>query len=429
MSKKLTLKLFIISCFISGALIIFNSCKKNQKPEDPIASAKDWYLNDNVNGNTILQSSKGSKQQIKEEVDWSNARTFKLDNGNDVVSVPVKMILGEGALGGSYMLLFDKLKNNYRVQVAYSPEKNYFKDHISDNGMIAVYKQTTNNNLMNVPRISNKNKLMSITCTSWYLTTTYYAYDGTELGSTSRYLFQSCSGDLGDYPEPDHGGSIDCQGVVAGGAYATDCGCIGGSTGISECPLREVIDSVKNPCIKTQVTWAGTAQTTIRNMMREVFGGPTEVESLNLTFRDVTNLPDTISGDAKRWSATNNDFEIRLNQNTLKGYSKEYILSTIYHEILHAYMFSKLTPGPDGKYNITTQHEDMANKYVFLMTGALKIAFPGISDQDAWGLSWGGLEDTNLYKTKLTKAQRDTIADVNKGHTNKSATKLGTYCN
>ncbi|MGN7990067.1 hypothetical protein ACTJKC_22190 [Pedobacter sp. 22226] len=76
------------------------------------------------------------------------------------------------------------------------------------------------------------------------------------------------------------------------------------------------------------------------------------------------------------------------NKNKLPTYSQEYILSTIYHEILHAYMFSKLSKGPDGKYNISAQHEDMANKYVTLITGALKIAFPNISDQEAWGLSW-----------------------------------------
>lgn len=431
MLSRQTSKVSVISlCLILGILAFFNSCKKKPKPEDPIASAKDWYLNDNVNGNTILQSSKGTRQVIKQDVDWSTARTFKLDDGSDVVSVPVKMVLGEGALGGSYILLIDKFKSNYRVQVAFSPEKEYFNDRVSDNGMIAVYKQTTNNNLMHVPRKNNKDKLMAITCTSWYLTTTYYDYNGSVLGSTSRYLFQSCSGDLGDYPEPDHGGPTDCQGVVAGGAYPTDCGCIGGTTGITECPLREIIDSVTNPCIKTQVALAGSAQTTIRNMMREVFGGPSEVESLNLTFKDVTNLPNTTSGDAKRWSATNNDFEIRLNQNTLKVSSKEYILSTVYHEILHAYMFSKLTPGPDGRYNITSQHEDMANKYVILMTGALKIAFPDISDQEAWGLSWGGLEDTNLYTTKLTQAQRDAISETNRRHTHKTATdKQGTYCN
>ncbi|MDQ0966085.1 hypothetical protein QFZ20_001488 [Flavobacterium sp. W4I14] len=179
MLSKQTSKLSVISlCLILGILAFFNSCKKNPKPEDPIASAKDWYLNDNVNGNTILQSSKGTRQVIKQDVDWSTARTFKLDDGSDVVSVPVKMVLGEGALGGSYMLLIDKFKSNYRVQVAFSPEKEYFNDRISDNGMIAVYKQTTNNNLMYVPRKNNKDKLMAITCTSWYLTTTYYDYNG-----------------------------------------------------------------------------------------------------------------------------------------------------------------------------------------------------------------------------------------------------------
>ena len=72
----------------------------------------------------------------------------------------------------------------------------------------------------------------------------------------------------------------------------------------------------------------------------------------------------------------------------------------------------------------------MASKYIILMTGALKIAFPNISDQEAWGLSWGGLEGTNLYTTKLTQVQRDAINETNRRHTNKSTTnKQGTYFN
>ena len=61
------------------------------------------------------------------------------------------------------------------------------------------------------------------------------------------------------------------------------------------------------------------------------------------------------------------------------------------------------------------------------MTGALKISFPNISDQEAWGLSWGGLENTNLYTTKLTQTQRDAINETNRRHTNESiSNKQGT---
>ncbi|MDQ0964627.1 hypothetical protein QFZ20_000030 [Flavobacterium sp. W4I14] len=58
---------------------------------------------------------------------------------------------------------------------------------------------------------------MAITCTSWYLVTTYYDGYGNTTGSSSQFLYTSCSGDLGDYPEPDHGGPVDCAGVLAGG--------------------------------------------------------------------------------------------------------------------------------------------------------------------------------------------------------------------
>lgn len=272
------------------------------------------------------------------------------------------------------------------------------------------------------------------TCTNWYMVTSYYDQYGDFMYSTETFLGITCSGPTGPVgPPPVGGGSTeivryDCAMEPNGEAYEADCGCIGGSTGIEACP-KEVLDSVQNPCIKAQLNLARTAKTTILTMLNSTFGGTVQFEDLSLTFKDVTTLPDSISGDAGRASATSIYFDIRLNKNKLPDYSKEYILSTIYHEILHAYLYSKLTKGPDGKYNISTQHEDMANDYLILMTGALKIAFPNISDQEAWALSWGGLEGTNLYDKKLSQAQKNLISDINRRHTNKSAPdKQGTYC-
>ena len=73
----------------------------------------------------------------------------------------------------------------------------------------------------------------------------------------------------------------------------------------------------------------------------------------------------------------------------------------------------------------------MADKYVFLMTGALKVAFPSISDRDAWALSWGGLEDTPFYKTKLSEAERVEIQNLMDRHRKSTSANLrhGTYCN
>ncbi|WP_316797127.1 hypothetical protein [Pedobacter agri] len=234
-----------------------------------------------------------------------------------------------------------------------------------------------------------------------------------------------------DYIAPlDYGGywpeSMDCNYVINGSAiYTEDCGCIGGNTGKSNCLI--IVENVKDSCLKAQVNLALNAKTTIREMLNSTFGGTVMFEDLELTIRDTTNLSNTTDAEMQRLSGL--AFEIRLNQNKLPNTSKEYMLSTIYHEILHAYLESKLTKGVDGRYINIDQHEEMANKYIILMTGALKIAFPNISDSEAWALSWGGLEETPFYTTKLTDAQRLQITGLNDRHKNKSLTNhLGTYC-
>jgi hypothetical protein len=72
--------------------------------------------------------------------------------------------------------------------------------------------------------------------------------------------------------------------------------------------------------------------------------------------------------------------------------SKEYMLSTVYHEILHAYLYSKYPKGADGRFVIPDQHEDMADNYVALMTGASRVAFLNIGAREARALSWGALK-------------------------------------
>ena len=197
---------------------------------------------------------------------------------------------------------------------------------------------------------------------------------------------------------------------------------------IDPIPLKEIKDSVQNQCIKTQLNLALNAKTTIKEMLDNTFGGTVQFEDLDLIFRDPTNLADTTDGEMQRLSGI--EYEIRLNQNILLNSSKEYILSTIYHEILHAYLESKLIKDSNGRYIITDQHQDMATKYVTLMSGALKIGFPSLSNSEAWALSWGGLEKTPFYTTILTNDQRKAITNLNDRHKNKTATnKLGSYCN
>jgi hypothetical protein len=56
----------------------------------------------------------------------------------------------------------------------------------------------------------------------------YYCATAIHIGTYwyDTYVFKDCSG----------AGTIDCNGVQNGTAYETSCGCIGGNTGINECP-------------------------------------------------------------------------------------------------------------------------------------------------------------------------------------------------
>nr|WP_121271788.1 hypothetical protein [Pedobacter schmidteae] len=89
-------------------------------------------------------------------------------------------------------------------------------------------------------------------------------------------------------------------------------------------------------------------------------------------------------------------------------------------------------PDSDGRLIIPIGNGDneMADNYIALLTGALKVAFPGISDELAWGLSWGGLEETTYFKYKLTTQEQEQVRQVNQNSrkTAPSGSRLGTFC-
>ncbi|GGI24196.1 hypothetical protein GCM10008119_11450 [Pedobacter mendelii] len=254
---------------------------------------------------------------------------------------------------------------------------------------------------------------------------------------------------------PDYGIScvgtdayMQCSYYITGYTYINNCGggggLIGDTGGYTPTPIgqphngggggnsnnsnRDIIDSVQNPCIKAQLALAKSAKTTIRNMLNNEFG-TNNFNERDIFFYDITTLPDTTAGTTHGNSAYS--FIINLNKNTLPQRSKEYILSTIYHEVLHAYMDTQIGKDSSGKYLISNQHETMANNYILLMTGALKIAFPNLGDRDAWALSWGGLEETPFYTTMLSVTEQAEIQNLNERHKKATDANLrhGTYCN
>jgi hypothetical protein len=242
-----------------------------------------------------------------------------------------------------------------------------------------------------------------------------------------------------DHIAPDEGGGyigpiyVDCNGVAGGTAtWSTECNtCIGGTTGLTACPMkRTVTDSTTTPCIKSAVTLGIQANTTIGKMLNKTFGASNEYGGLDIEFRQGN------TGTDDGWCRKNGNISwvITINENLPNTSSKELILATVYHEILHAYLEASYPKDATGMFLIPhDEHQDMAEKYLTLMIGALKINYPSISDKDAWGLAWGGLHETSFYNdnTKLTADQRLEIGEINRKHKNKSnlSDRSGTYCN
>lgn len=73
------------------------------------------------------------------------------------------------------------------------------------------------------------------------------------------YQYTRCKSTNPDGPSPGGGYVeyyVDCSNTVDGNAYRDSCGeCVGGNTGLTQCP-KEIVDSVKNPCIKAQLNLA-----------------------------------------------------------------------------------------------------------------------------------------------------------------------------
>jgi len=147
------------------------------------------------------------------------------------------------------------------------------------------------------------------------------------------------------------------------------------------------------------------------------------------------NLPGT--RDAETLQTSSYSFEITLDSTKLAGKSKEYIASAVFHEILHNYLDLKFPRDADGNNQVGDGHNAMADKYITLLTGALRNTFPNLPLQDAWALSWIGLEKTNMWTGKTFKKddannideKRDMKALQDKHKDKNAIDKRGTYCN
>ncbi|EHQ25539.1 hypothetical protein [Mucilaginibacter paludis] len=185
--------------------------------------------------------------------------------------------------------------------------------------------------------------------------------------------------------------------------YSTRSNCNGSTTADggwvdtrngADAPVFEIINKVKDPCLHNMVDAIlnDNGKGDINALIQHVFG---TTSTLNFTITDQVIM--TNSGDDGEESPLKDSngaligAEIYLNPGTLSNSSQEFIAATILHEGVHAYLdYQGIDIG-------APQHELMAKDYLDDMAGDLQTMFPGMSDQIAYSLAWGGLENTYLY--------------------------------
>ncbi|MBC6367265.1 hypothetical protein [Algoriphagus sp. AK58] len=148
----------------------------------------------------------------------------------------------------------------------------------------------------------------------------------------------------------------------------------------------------------------------ITSLIYNAFG---QSEKFNIEIYDITTLADTVDGSTM-WMPQLDRllFTIDLNRNVLSNSSKEYVMVTVFHELLHAYM---------GYLNInmsteSLDHENMANSYLNLLSQALMEHY-SISSTEATHLAWGGLHKTSKWE-KLSTHQKNQIIATNQKYRN-----------
>ena len=105
-----------------------------------------------------------------------------------------------------------------------------------------------------------------------------------------------------------------------------------------------IINELENPCAKALVDKAPNLANDIATLLNNTFGTN---DNINITFRNKSlgNTTDVAETDCKGTISSENrhtyhtlDCDVTLNDDVIKGASQEYILATIYHEVIHAYL-------------------------------------------------------------------------------------------
>jgi hypothetical protein len=223
MTKLLSL-LFAISLLFFGP-----SCKKDyqKQPNDELVLKVNSWLE---NQKSPSQPNKAANiETLKNNVDFSRSWVEASDGGEQILIIPIneKFRSVRNIDNKSILNLVIMLNNSGKIRrgniVMYYP-KNSAQRNVPRNTFYAIYNTAEpsadgefrflsvtgrslyrlkyeNQRLRSAGHIKSGQEIASrtsdvsvVTCTEWYLVTTYYDEDGNIVGQTSEYLHTTCSG-------------------------------------------------------------------------------------------------------------------------------------------------------------------------------------------------------------------------------------------
>lgn len=242
-------------------------------------------------------------------------------------------------------------------------------------------------------------------CTDWYVNGSYYYTSCGGAYICGQYYYQACD---------DSGGG-------GGGGYG---GGGGGSGGNGSAVISDITNNLLNPCLTNTYTAATIKiQNGVTTILNSTFGVD---DALNLAIQESTSMSNSVDGDHSG-SRSGGIFNgtVTLNANILPNASKEYIVATLYHEILHCYLTANLLAKSE-----LAQHEYMVQSYINTMKLSLMTLFSNLDPDTAEALCWGGLQDTAAWNTILTTdpTRAASIITKNQQHRYHNTTGAGTGC-
>lgn len=150
------------------------------------------------------------------------------------------------------------------------------------------------------------------------------------------------------------------------------------------------------------------------SQMLHNFGFSTKIK---LIFEESSELSSKRLGEFRN-NHNNNSYRILLDVTNLPHYSKEVIVSSIYHEVLHAQLefLFKETESQD--------HERMATEYLERAVNSLLKQFSNMNKDTAKALVFSGLKNTKIYQN-LNQETKNQMYEIESNFKNRN---YGTYC-